>query len=206
MGLFVTFEGGEGAGKSTLMRRLFDHFTKEQFPVVKTREPGGTPFGEELRSFLLHHPGLQIGARAELFLFLASRAQHVEEYIRPHLKRGDLILCDRFSDSTVAYQGAGRHLGVSFVEEACLMATSQLEPHLTIYLDVDPKVGLSRAKNRGAGDRIEHEKVPFHIAVRDAFLALAERNAHRFVVLDGVQPQEVLFEQALEHIMKRWKQ
>jgi len=203
-GLFVTFEGGEGAGKSTLLKNLSAHFLQKGFPVVSTREPGGTVFGEELRSFLLHHRGLKIEARAELFLFLAARAQHVDELIVPELNKGTLVLCDRFSDSTVAYQGIGRNLGRQMVEEACSLATQSLEPALTFFVDIDPEIGLTRTRHRGSSDRIEDEKIQFHITVRKAFLDIAARAPQRVVVLDGTLSPEALLEQAIEIIMKRW--
>ena len=202
-GFFVTFEGGEGAGKSTLLKSLHDRFVSEGLKVCMTREPGGTLFGEELRNFLLHHPHLKVCAKAELFLFLASRAQHVEECIQPALNQGSLVLCDRFSDSTVAYQGVGRELGTEMAREVCLIATSGLVPDLTFFIDIDPAIGLERTKGRAVLDRIEDEKIHFHQKVRAAFLDIARLEPERMVVLDGLLPREQLFHEALECIMAR---
>lgn len=201
--LFVTFEGGEGAGKSTLIKSLCAYFSELGQHVVSTREPGGTLFGEELRNFLLHHRGMKICASAELALFLASRCQHIEERIKPELEKGSLVLSDRFTDSTVAYQGGGRGLGIDFVRDACYLVTSNFKPNLTFYIDIEPSLGLTRASKRAEYDKFEEEKIYFHERVRDAFLAIAKTEPHRFVILDGKLPPDALFELAKTEIVKR---
>lgn len=201
--LFVTFEGGEGAGKSTLIKSLFNHFSSLGQHVVSTREPGGTLFGEELRNFLLYHRGMKICASAELCLFLASRCQHIEDLIKPELERGSLVFSDRFTDSTIAYQGGGRGLGVDFVRDTCYLATSNFKPNLTFYIDVEPSLGLSRASKRAEYDKFEQEKLHFHERVRDTFLEIAKSEPNRFVILDGKLPPEALFVLAKNEIVKR---
>src|SRR6187431_1687241 len=144
-GIFITIEGGEGAGKTTLIESLYQHLLGLGREVLKTREPGGTPLGEEIRKILLHSTG-PVSPYAELSLFLASRAQHISELIAPALAAGKVVLCDRFNDSTIAYQGMARGLGMEEVAAVCRFICAGLEPQLTLYLDIDPAVGLSRAK------------------------------------------------------------
>jgi len=206
-GLFVTFEGGEGAGKSTLAASLRDALKAEGRKVLFTREPGGTPFGEELRSLLLHHHD-HIADQAELFLFLASRIQHISELIEPALKRGELVLCDRFNDSTIAYQGQARGLGMEYVASCCKLACSDFTPDLTFYVDIDPKLGLHRTEKRRRGaavDRLEKEALVFHEKVREGYLTLAKQNPSRIHTLDGTQEPNHLVSQALT-ILKKHEQ
>jgi len=202
-GTFVTFEGGEGAGKSTLAKGVYERLRQEGRDVLFTREPGGTKFGEEVRGLILHRDGFTIGARAELFLFLASRAQHVEEVIRPALEAGKIVICDRFIDSTIAYQGIARELGVEYVSSLNMMATMGLSPDATFIVDIDPVVGLERTLKRSKGekgDRIEDEGLQFHKMIRQAFLKLAEAAPNRITVLDGMLSEEKLVEMAIERL------
>ncbi|MBF8262627.1 MAG: tmk, partial [Parachlamydiales bacterium] len=164
-GLFITFEGGEGAGKSTLIDEVARQLASDGYHVVKTREPGGTHIGEHIRSLLLDHAqNRPLSAYAELCLFLAARAQQIEEIIAPALEARKIVLCDRFNDSTIAYQGVARGLGVEEVSAFCQFICHGIQPQLTLYLDIDPAVGLSRARRdqpqiagaRGY-DRIESE-------------------------------------------------
>ncbi len=208
--MFITFEGGEGAGKSTLSKKVCAEL-KKNHEVLLTREPGGTAFGEEVRGLLLHHRhGMQVGARAELFLFLAARAQHVEEVILPALKNGKLVLCDRFSASTIAYQGAGRGLGLEYVKACDALAVSALIeanalPDLTFFVDVEPEVGLLRVGSRSdKKDHIEEEALSFHKKVRDAFVLLAKDPQNKVIVLDGHLAVEDLFLQAMKYIQSTW--
>ena len=208
--MFITCEGGEGAGKSTLSKKVYAEL-KKNHAVLLTREPGGTVFGEEIRSLLLHHRhGMQVGAQAELFLFLAARAQHIEEVILPSLKSGKIVLCDRFSASTIAYQGAGRGLGVEYVKACNALAVDALIeanslPDLTFFVDVDPEVGLSRVGSRSdKKDHIEEEALSFHKRVRDAFVLLAKDPQNKVIVLDGHLSVEALFFKAMEHIQSTW--
>lgn len=209
---FLTIEGGEGAGKTTLINDLEKLVSSWGFSVIKTREPGGTPLGNEIRNWLLnHHKTIEINAKAELLMFLAARAQHVEELIAPAITAGKIVLCDRFNDSTVAYQGAGRGLGVPFVRELCKAACGATTPDLTFYLDIDPVIGLQRTQriskeNAAAGevDRIEAEKVDFHHRVRQAFLDIAHAEPERFVVVDASQPQEQVAQACRKVLVERF--
>lgn len=193
-GLFITVEGGEGAGKSTIACRLVKELELRGYEVVETREPGGPPLSEFLRELLLN-PKKQftIGERAELLLFLASRAQHVEEQILPALRDGKIIICDRFNDSTIAYQGFARHLGKQYVEMLCQLATEELgEPNCTLLLDLDPEMGLQRVKESRLDtlDRLEKEQLQFHREVRQGYLHLADEYPDRIEVVDASQPLE----------------
>ncbi len=196
-GMFITLEGGEGAGKSTLMQRLFDALLREGLSVMKTRAPGGSPLGAKIRSLLLHEKKEAISARAELLLFLADRAQHVDEVIKPALQKGQIVLCDRFNDSTIAYQGGARHLGIEEVKKLCQFACAGLEPDLTFYLDLDPKMGFMRLK--GEKDRIESETLEFHQEIRKTFHALAKKEK-RIQVFDATLPADVVFQKAYQCI------
>jgi dTMP kinase len=197
-GLLITFEGGEGAGKSTLMQRLFEALEKKRCPVLQTRAPGGTRLGEVIRNLLLNKEEAPLCKHAELLLFLADRAQHVEEVIAPALKEHKIVLCDRFNDSTVAYQGAGRELGEEEVRKLCTFACQGVEPNLTFYLDLDPKIGLSRLRQER--DKIEGEKILFHQKIRHAFHRIAEKESFRFQILDASQTPDQVFKQAMERI------
>ncbi|MCB1110976.1 MAG: dTMP kinase [Chlamydiia bacterium] len=200
-GLFITFEGGEGAGKTTLINRVFDELTqKKGHSVVRTLEPGGTALGKEVRELLLHQTKSPICRQSELFLYLADRAQHVQELILPSLEAGRIVLCDRFNDSTLAYQGAARSLNVDLLRGLCLAATDGLVPDLTLYLDLDPKVGLARAMQKNTYDRLEEETLEFHTKVREAFLRLAKEEPDRFHVIDASKEIAVVYAAAMQEI------
>lgn len=185
-GVFVSFEGGDGVGKSTQLVLLGEWLAEQGLEVVTTREPGGTPLGLQLRELILH--GDHMGARAEALLYAADRAHHVDTVVRPALERGAVVLTDRYLDSSVAYQGDGRSLGAVEVEQLSLWATEGLLPDLTVLLDLDPTVGLSRLT--GAPDRLERAGGDFHDRTRRAFLARAEQEAPggRWLVLDAGAP------------------
>lgn len=198
-GLFLSFEGGEGAGKTTLIERLEQKLLQEGFEVLKTREPGGTSLGEKVRELLLQQTQeAPMTGQAELCLFLASRAQHVEEIIGPALQAGKIILCDRFNDSSVAYQGAARGLGMEQVAAFCHFASQGMEPHATLYLDIDPEIGLARAKRTRAQDRIEREEVTFHRKIREAYQKIAKQHPKRFHLLDASQSADHVFQQSYQ--------
>jgi dTMP kinase len=207
--LFITLEGGEGAGKTSLISKLNDALETLDFEVVVTREPGGTKLGELLRNWLLNpNADTIIGNKAETLLFLAARAQHIEELIQPALAKNKIVICDRFNDSTIAYQGGGRQLGMELIQKLCDLACGEVKPDITLFLDVNPEVGLSRTKKiakenapMGEVDRIEAEKMKFHYHVRETFQKIAQQDPKRFRILDAHQPQEIVFEQAL-HIIK----
>jgi len=179
-GRFIAFEGGEGAGKSTQVAALAAHLREQGREVVVTREPGGAPAAEAIREILLDHRFVGLSARAEALLFAAARAEHVERTIRPGLERGAVVITDRYLDSSIAYQGISRALGIDVVEEISLWATESLLPDLTIVLDVAPTVGLGRA---GKPDRMEAEPLDFHLRVRQGFLDLAARQPQRYLVI-----------------------
>ena len=161
-GLLITFEGGEGAGKTTLIEKLYEDLKQRGCSVIKTREPGGTEIGKEVRNWLLHSRNVPLGKRTELLLFLADRAQHVDELILPALSQGAIVLCDRFNDSSVAYQGGARGIDLESVKELCAFACDRLVPDLTLYLDLDPEIGFARnQKSRQGKDRIESETLAF---------------------------------------------
>ena len=181
-GRFIAFEGGEGAGKSTQAAALAAHLREQGREVVVTREPGGAPAAEAIREILLDHRFAGLSARAEALLFAAARAEHVERTIRPGLDRGAVVITDRYLDSSIAYQGISRALGIDVVEEISLWATESLLPDLTIVLDVAPSVGLGRA---GKPDRMEAEPLEFHLRVRQGFLDLAARHPERYLVLSA---------------------
>ncbi len=183
-GLFITFEGIEGCGKTTQMNLLSDYLKNEGFPVLKTREPGGTKIGEKIRDILLNPDNKKMANETEILLYGASRTQHIEEIIKPALKSGKIVLCDRYADSTLAYQGFGRNMGISFIKRAYRLSLGTIQPDLTILLDLDVKAGLDRIKNRkGGNDRIEKEKIAFHNRVRKGYLKLAKASRGRIKVV-----------------------
>lgn len=200
-GFFITFEGGDGAGKTTLMEHLCRDLVKRGYSVLKTRAPGGTETGKEIRHLLLHKKDVHLGGLAELLLFLADRAQHVEELILPSLERGEIVLCDRFNDSTIAYQGSARGLTGDLVKDLCHFACKGLEPDLTLYLDLDPKTGFERAHKAGQVlDRIESETLAFHRKIRKAFREIAKKNPGRVIMIDASRSPEEVFTLAKEKI------
>lgn len=191
-GLFITLEGGDGSGKSTQMGALTEWLQSRGRTVVQAREPGGTDLGLELREIVLHRRG-HIAPRAEALLYAADRAHHVATVVRPALERGDVVIQDRYLDSSVAYQGAGRVLDPTEVRDLSLWATEGLLPHLTVLLDLDPAVGRERLDaSRTRYDRLEAEEADFHERVRAAYLALAEAEPVRFLVLDATRPVDEL--------------
>ncbi len=193
-GLFVTFEGVEGCGKSTQTGRLVAWLRERGYEVVLTREPGGTPLGERLRDALLDVGGSMV-AETELFLYLASRAEHTAEIILPAIERGSVVISDRYADASVAYQGGGRRLGADLVRSLNQVATRSVKPDVTFLLDLDPEEGLTRLDGRASGrarDRIERETIEFHQRVREAYLAEAEREPERFVVIDACEDVETI--------------
>lgn len=183
-GLFIAFEGGDGAGKSTQAARLAEALESRGLKVLRTREPGGTPIGEKLRSLVLDHGHGHIDAHTEALIFAASRAAHAGQVIRPALERGDIVLTDRYIDSSVAYQGAGRDLGTEAVRLLNEWATEGLRPDLTVLLDVDPADGRRRrTAGDAAEDRLESEADEFHARIREAFLQLAASRPEAYLVL-----------------------
>jgi dTMP kinase len=183
-GLFVTFEGGDGSGKSTQSALLSEWLERQGRTIVLTREPGGTDLGNEIRDIVLHRRG-HIAARAEALLYAADRAHHIATKVRPALERGEIVLQDRYLDSSVAYQGAGRVLAPEEVRSLSMWAAEDLLPDLTILLDLDESVGQERLKERTKYDRLEDEEADFHARVRSGYLALAAAEPTRFLVLNA---------------------
>lgn len=183
--MFITFEGPEGAGKTTIIQRITERLRSEGRDVVATREPGSGSVGAKIREVLLHSEA--IDPRCELFLFLADRANHVTTVVRPALERGDLVLCDRYGDSTIVYQAHARGLDPMGVRELNAFATDGLTPDLTLLLDLDPEVGLRRLTTK---DRLDAEPIMFHRRVREGFLVEAKREPLRWRIVDATKPVE----------------
>jgi dTMP kinase len=199
-GCLIVFEGVEGSGKTTQLQRCSDWLLAEGKNVVLTREPGGTTIGVGLRKLLLE--GSPIQDRAELLLYAADRAQHVEEFLKPQLAMGTIILCDRFTDSTIAYQGYGRGLSLDLIAQLNLIATGGLEADLTLWLDVAVEIGLARAKRRGVSDRIEQADVSFHKRVEQGFRQLATDYPQRIIQIDAHKSEEEV-QMAVQMILRQ---
>jgi dTMP kinase len=198
-GVLVSFEGPEGSGKSTQLRRLATSLSAAGYPVLTSREPGGTALGDHVRAAVLNAP-ISVTPVAEFLLFSASRAQLVTEVVRPALGEGLVVLLDRYYDSSLAYQGYGRGLNLEFLREVTWEATGGLRPHVTVLLDIEPSLGLRRATADGAPDRVERAELGFHARVREGFLALAAQEPERFLVLDGTRPEDELAEAILSAV------
>jgi dTMP kinase len=200
LSLFITFEGVEGSGKTTQIQRLKKYLTRKGISCKITREPGGCPISEKVRKILLDPDHRGMVPLSELFLYEAARAQHVEEVIIPFLKKGGVVLCDRFSDASIAYQGHGRGVDLGWVEKLNRLSSQSIKPDITFLLDCPSTVGLKRARRRNqvAGnekqDRFEREKIDFHHRVRRGYLSLARREPRRVKVIDTRQGEEKVFE------------
>jgi dTMP kinase len=198
--LFITFEGVEGSGKTTQIRRLKEYLTQKGIPCKVTREPGGCPIGERIRKILLNPDHREMAPLGELFLYEASRTQHVREVIEPLLKRGTVVLCDRFTDASVAYQGYGRKVDLNLVGRLNRLSSGGVRPDVTFLLDCPIDLGLKRAirRNRALNqekeDRFEREKVEFHRRVREGYLSIAKKEPQRVRVIDTRQTEERVFE------------
>lgn len=197
MGLFITFEGPEGSGKTTQIRLLAEWLRHSGCDVLTTREPGGTRIGDAIRALLLDPDHGEMSPAAEILLFSAARAQHVSEVIRPQLERGGFVLCDRFADSTLAYQGYGRGLDLAELRRITAFATGGLTPDLTVCLDLPAAEGLARKLNADSAEwnRMEQEQLAFHERVREGYLALAAEEPERWVVIDATQRVAAIQEQ-----------
>lgn len=195
--MFITFEGGDGAGKSTAVQSVASALASRGTRAIVTRQPGDGPLGPSIRQLLLQR---EMPAVCELFLFLADRNQHVERVVRPALERGDVVLCDRYGDSTVAYQGYARGLDVDLLKELNRVATGDLRPDLTLLLDLPPEVGLGRIKSK---DRLDQEALDFHLRIRDGFLALALEEPERWRVIDADRTAGEVNAECVEVVLSR---
>jgi dTMP kinase len=196
-GLFVCFEGGEGAGKSTQAERLGQRLREDGHVVLLTREPGGTPVGSEMRRIVLDPATGELADRTEALLYAVDKAEHVHAVVGPALERGEVVITDRYVDSTLAYQGAGRSLDADELEWVARWATHDLRPHLTVLLDLEPSAGFTRFEER---DRIEGESQEFHQRVRDGFLALAAADPEHYLVLDARDDVDAIAKAVLDRV------
>lgn len=208
-GLFITFEGGEGVGKSTAVDYLRRQLSAAGIPVEVTREPGGTALGEELRHVLLSARDTPVDPLAELLLMFAARAQHLREKICPALDRGTWVLCDRFTDASYAYQAGGRGLPMVWVQQLERLVQGELHPDCTLLLDAPVTIGIERARGRGELDRFESEESDFFQRVRDTYLRLAREGSGRYRLVDASQPLEQVQSQLLEvgqDLVRCWRE
>lgn len=203
-GIFITLEGGEGSGKTTQARRLCAYLTAQGLSVLRTREPGGTLLAERIRTLLLNHSKETVAPETEALLILAARRQHVDHVIKPALAQGKTVVCDRFSDSTTAYQGYGRGLDLRTLRTINDWATGKLAPHLTLVFDVPVPVGLQRRRSQGTmQNRLDQETERFHKKVRAGFLALAKKEPQRIMLIDASSSLESV-ERKVEHCVTSW--
>ena len=206
-GKFIVFEGVEGAGKTTQIQQtaewLQQRYGKDR-SIAIAREPGGTKLGKQIRQLLLEDPTSWVGNRTELLLYGADRAQHVEEIIRPQLEQGNIVLCDRFTDSTIAYQGYGRGFDLDEIDRVNQLATGGLQSDLTCWLDLDVEIGLQRVLRRGKPDRMEQATLDFHQRVRQGYQELANSYPNRIVRIDANQ-SEVAVQTEIQAILTRWE-
>lgn len=196
-GLFVVFEGGDGVGKSTQVAELVTRLQNRRIEPVLTRQPGGTPIGAKLRKLLLDPGHPELTARTEALVYAADKAQHVEEVILPALVRGDVVVCDRYVDSMIAYQGAGRVLDLTEVEQVACWATGGLRPDLTVLLDIDPAEAVANIRQQ---DRLEAAGLEFHRRAREHFLRLADEDPERYLVLGARESRENIAEKVAEKV------
>lgn len=214
MSCFITFEGVEGCGKTTQIRLLADALKQSGKRVVLTREPGGCPISDKIRSILLDAQNSEMTPAAELLLYAAARAQHIDEVIRPTLKNGAIVLCDRFTDATIAYQGFGRALDMDLIKKLNETATGGCRPDITVLIDCPVETGLERAiarieagsasdSNHLREERFERESIEFHKRVRNGYLHLAEESPDRFILIDGTESVGIIAENVLRAVSSR---
>ena len=202
--MFITLEGPEGSGKTTQAHLLADWLSDQGYEVVLTREPGGTEIGQQIRQVILEPKNTAMDAHAEILLYAADRAQHGCELIRPRLEEGKVVLSDRYTDSTLAYQGYGRGLDLEMLRRVNDFATGGLKPDLTLYLDVPAEEGLKRRQSGGGEwNRLDAEKIEFHRRVREGYLKLEAQEPQRWVVIDGDRSPEAVQSEIREHVQSR---
>ena len=203
--MFITLEGPEGSGKTSAAKLIVSELEKRGYQVLFTREPGGTPIAEQIRNVILDKANTRLDARAEALLYAASRRQHLVEKVFPALKEGKIVICDRYIDSSLAYQGGARGLGIEEVLNINLFATENKFPDLTLLFDIDPVLGLERIarnKNREV-NRLDLEKLDFHNKVRETFLLLSKKYASRYIVIDASQNMEMVGQASLDAILSK---
>ena len=208
MSLFITFEGIEGCGKTTQISHLTSYLKRTHRPFLLTREPGGTEMGEKIRQILLSSENARLEPVAELFLYAAARVQHFRQVIHPALKEGKIVLCDRYADATLAYQGFGRGLDLDWIEEIHARSVENAKPDLTFLLDLPVEEGLRRAwerleKDQTKEDRFEKEAVDFHQRVREGYLTLARKESQRIIILDGRKDEQSLHREIVSHLSSK---
>ena len=203
--MFITIEGPEGSGKTTATNKVIEELTKLGYDVVRTREPGGTPISEQIRNVILDKSNTAMDPRTEALLYAAARRQHLVEKVWPLTKEGKIVVCDRYIDSSLAYQGGARGLGIQNIIDINMFATENTWPDLTLLFDIEPELGLSRiaANARREVNRLDLEKLDFHKKVRETFLELAKTQPNRFVVIDASKSQEEVASAALKAILAR---
>ena len=203
--MFITLEGPEGSGKTTAVDSACKALEAMGYQIVRTREPGGTPIAEQIRNVILDKENTKMDPRTEALLYAASRRQHLVEKVWPALKEGKIVVCDRYLDSSLAYQGGARDLGVDNILNINLFATENTWPDLTLLFDIKPEIGLARIASNANREvnRLDLEKLEFHNKVRDTFLALAKRYPDRYVIIDASQDRESVAKDTLDAILKK---
>ena len=203
--MFITFEGPDGSGKSTVIKAVYEKLLKDNFDILLTREPGGTPIAEKIRDIILDNSNTALDPRTEALLYAASRRQHLVEKIWPALKEGKIVLCDRFIDSSLAYQGGGRNLGVENVLNINLFATENTYPDISLFFDVSPEIGLSRVNSdkKKVADRLDNENENFHDKVYETFKKIVANNKNRFIVIDASKPLNEVIENTYQILKKK---
>lgn len=203
-GLFITFEGGEGSGKTTIIKKLKEYLESLGLQVVQSREPGGSKIAESIRQIILDKENIDMDYMTEALLYAASRSQHLHEVIIPALEEGSVVICDRYVDSSLAYQGYARGLGIDRVYELNMYATNGLMPDLTLYFDLDPEIGLNRIKkNNRENDRLDNEQLPFHELVKEGYEKVCMKFPKRVMRINGNQAVDDVYHDVLE-VIKRF--
>lgn len=197
--MFITFEGGEGSGKTSLIKAISTYLTDNNIPHITTREPGGSNIAEQIRKIILDNKNTDLSSKTEALLFAASRTQHLEEIVLPALNEGKVVLCDRYLDSSLAYQGYARSLGMETILKINHYAVEHM-PDVTYYIDSDPEIGLKRATSRGGANRLDNETLDFHKKVREGYLKVASMYQDRVVIIDGNCNMETLIKRILDKI------
>lgn len=203
--LFITFEGPEGAGKTTIINMITDEFLKRDLNFISTREPGGIRIAENIRNIILNPENIEMDKRTEALLYAAARRQHLAEKVLPALGEGKIVLCDRFIDSSLAYQGVGRGIGIDEIYRINEFAINGLMPHLTIYFDLDPRVGLKRVHQADEREinRLDLEELDFHLKVQSGYFEIIKREPNRFKIIDASKSIEEVYEETLQVILEK---